>query len=372
LLLRAIALVLAASTPFAAREAFARDSGELTYFIYPSAKEVDWSSPATALLSTGVGMADSLITGLFYPERVKSMLGHVAVRFRCTDDSGKEHLVWSGLTGQNDVGETRRDLLQDQIGYGVLFKTYTDGIIEEDDVARNHVARFMGRLEHGRRLTPLFARFRVPSGEDCSKIVDFHEAFSARSGKDLLYGFKLHTFESYKAWQEAGRDPRVPLGGGCTSLAVGYLKVLGVFEPLFEEMWTKTLTISERWLGVPGVRRVPLADLLKADRWSVAGYADRSLEIFDTERMWDFLDGLRGCALLLDGRPAGASARNCDPRLKDWVRANRGRLNADARTLVRGDFTRTIPGSSNPKGPQIPSRRESYTRDVERLGVDFN
>lgn|GEM_PF-1656073 len=347
-------------------------AGDLTVYVYPSAKEINWTSPKKTLMSAGLSGVEGALAHLITPEQIKSMMGHVIVHYRCTDEDGVAQESWSGLTGQNDAGETRNDLLRDQIGFSVLFKMYADGSLDAPDVARNLVARNPGRREDGRRAEPLFARFPISSAQECSRISHFQQSFRSRSAKDLLYGFVREAYETYHEWIAGGKSPAIQLAGGCTSYGAGFLKMLGVHSADLERFWRRDVLISERWLGDGRRHKVPLAHVLGPDgeSWQSEGYGDRLLSFYDPERMWDFLDGVRTCAAQLQG-DKGVVGENCTPELMQWTRVHRDAVNTNASSVVKGNFSRRIPAPSNPKGGYSPPRIVHEVRDVVRHGIDF-
>lgn len=366
----AISLGLA-SAAFAAH---AETAGELLLFVYPPNHRIDWTSPASTFKSTLLSGLVGSVGTVIQPNSLPSMIGHAVVRYRCVDEDGKEHDAWTGLTGQNDPNETRNDLLRDEIGFGVLFKMYEDGALVSSDVARNEVARNQGRREKGRAHEPLFARFPVRSAAECGKLTDFVEGFRSRSEKDLLYGFGHEAHESYEKWIASGRDPRVRLGGGCTSFGAGVLKILGRYDGGFERFWRRTVKISERLIGGEDRPRVSVTSILGGlgRSWSVPGHANRELLFYDPERMWEFLDGTRACASLLEGDKPNFS-ENCTPDLLAWTREHRSEINVRATVPVVGEFTRYVPTppSRGGGGGQMPPRKVVESRTVVRQGIDF-
>jgi hypothetical protein len=280
----------------------------------------------------------------------ETALGHVVIHFDCRDERGERRTGWVGMTGQNDSAVDRRDLLQNQIGMKVLFKLYPDGELVSDEVSRDQVVTNPGRFEWDgivpRKMHSKFMRFEVEPSQ-CSEIHEYVSLYRERSydgsiplhqwrklGPDriLYYGFPLRDpIENFRRVR-AG-ETGIPLGGGCTAYGVSFLKLLGVHTDDFERFFSRRFSISESLIGKKdpstGDRmKVSVLDILfgrTGARWNHAGIADRPLDIYDPQRMWDFIDGVQSCAKLLGlegARKVKAYRRSCTPELMEWTRTH--------------------------------------------------
>jgi len=258
------------------------------------------------------------------------------------------------MTGQNDSKVDRQDLLQDQIGMGVLLKLYSDGELISDEVSKAQVALNSGRMEFDglipRQMDPKFLSVAL-TAQQCSHLVRYVAEYRERSydssvplsewekrGVDrmLFYGFPIR--DPWKSFQrfEAG-EREVPLGGGCTAYGVSFLKLAQAHSPELERFFTRRLLISERLIGATSsdssaATKVSVQDLLfgsLGSRWQHDSYRDRSLEIYDPQYMWDFIDGVQSCAKakrLPGTRGLKVFRKTCTDELSRWVDANRSRI----------------------------------------------
>ena len=79
------------------------------------------------------------------------------------------------------------------------------------------------------------------------------------------------------------------MGGGCAPFAVALLKAGGRYDPALDAHWKRSLTISERLIGEPGKRKVPMPSLLLGRRWEQDGFVSRHLELYDPSMIWQFI-----------------------------------------------------------------------------------
>jgi hypothetical protein len=322
--------------------------GSLHLFVNPSAKRIDWGTPRSLLWSTiksTVASQAGAATGAR-----ETALGHVVVHFDCRDLDGKQRSGWVGMSGQNDSDVDKRDLLDNQIGMKLLFKLYSDGELVSDQVSRDQVATNPGRLEWDgwvpRKMHSKFLRFEV-NPDQCSEIWDYVSTYRERSydhsmpldqwrklGPDriLYYGFPIREpIENFRRVRAGEKGVR--LGGGCTAYGVSFLKLLGVHSEDFEQFFARRFSVSEALIGkkdpATGERqKVSVFDILfgrVGSKWNHAGIADRPLDIYDPQLMWDFIDGVQSCArkLGLEGA-AGVKAyrKTCTPEILEWTRAH--------------------------------------------------
>jgi hypothetical protein len=321
-------------------------SGELVIFANPSLRHIDWSTPASA--------ARSMLWSDFKNGRAEkkknpnistASMGHTVVHFKCRDVYGRSHDVWTGMTGQNNEEETRYDLFKAKIGLGAVLKNYVDGSIDSDDKSRRLVASYRGRVQRdarGRniRILPKFIRFAVTE-EQCTKAFDFYQTFKSvgwdretphevlvRKPKSqiLQFGFLMDPYQTYL---QRKKNKNTPLGGGCSSFGVSFLKVIGRFDPFFEKQWTRQLIISERLVGGPWAksdpgRRVSVQTLLigpRANAWYHRKWGYYAVNFYDIEKIWNFIDGARNCSeFLLGSLPQNRLPSNCSPEIFAWVR----------------------------------------------------
>jgi hypothetical protein len=327
----------------------AEDSA-LYMFSYTPSKEIDWRSPELALKTT---IASQLKVLFKNQETYRSGIGHISIYYRCRRTDGRLRDVWTGLTGQNEKSVDKQDLFRDKIGLGILFKNYRDGQVQTPlgNIA-DHNANYQGRKEanaagKSERLKPLFLRFPI-TAEQCDEVDDYQNfmldlswdgksdlaSYKRQSDRNVfLYGFNYT--DPHLRYKAKLLDPSVKIGAGCTEFGASFVKMIGRFDPIFEKLWKKRLLVSEKLIGhldpKTGRRHeVSLHDLLftkLGNSWQHAGWSDRKLAFYDTEMMWDFLDGVRTCADIMDGHlRLSVPAKNCTKEIYSWVRKNRARL----------------------------------------------
>ena len=138
-------LLLALSAPAFAGQASPPLNGvesSLTIYVYPPRNRIDWTSPSSALgsaignltsaalsmdglvhFSNGFQEANSISTNY------KSVFGHTLNHLRCSLPDGRLYDHWASLTGQNFHQIDTDLLLNRELGLGVLFYNYIDGLI---------------------------------------------------------------------------------------------------------------------------------------------------------------------------------------------------------------------------------------------------
>jgi hypothetical protein len=363
-------------------------SGELLLFANPSIRSIDWKTPGSALRSSGWSQIHNLISHE-NPATVTAAVGHVVVRFDCVDTLGRRHDVWTGMTGQNDFAETKKDLVDDAIGIGVLFKPYLDGSVDPSEKSRNQVANYYGRLSSDsgllrrERLEPRFLRVSL-DGAACDRLADFYATFRELSwdkkkvplalqrqrplDQILSFGFTIDPYEAYL--KRAAGDPSVALGGGCSSFALAFLKLAGGFEPFFEKKFVREILVSEKLIGGKWGRikdnRVPPLEIAygsKGRSWTDDAYPHRRLRFYDVEKIWNFLGQARACAQDLD-------SKDCPSDVARWTRERGVDASSYAFDAVRTEIHRT-PRPSHKSGAPLAFDEKRVVKNVrvEREGI---
>ncbi len=207
------------------------------------------------------------------------------------------------------------------------------------------MASYAGRVEKdafGNKtpLKPKFLRFSL-SPKQCTDVADFYNAFSAvgwdkktpldvvrarPKSRVLQVGFGL---DPYAMYRRRLKNPSAPLGGGCSSFGVSFLKIIGRFDPIFERLWTREMIVSERLVGgefsrVDPKREISVKDIVfdhEGGKWQHRGWDSRRIRFYDVEKIWDFIDGAHNCAHYLNGKlPQKRLPKNCSPEILAWVK----------------------------------------------------
>jgi hypothetical protein len=383
------ALAIFVAVPATAQAA---SDNELVFFSYTPINEIDWSRPDNALRSTFKSQLGVAMRG---EEDYKSVVGHVFVRYRCRRTDGRLRDIWTGMTGQNEKTEDKSDLFDKKVGLGILFKDYRDGQIQATlDDSADHLGNYLGRKERNaegkrERLKPLFLRFKISSTE-CDQIDDYHNfmwrlswdgrenlsSYKAQRDRDILY-FGFNFKNPHLLYKQKLRDRNVRIGTGCTEFAASFMKMLDVFDPIFERSWRRDLKVSTALMGGSDPwgrhREVSVPQILGrlGNKWQHEGWPDRKLYFYDTEKIWDFLDGVRTCAGIRDGRiRAGIPAKNCSADIDSWVRRNRRKLDVNDTYDVwtrKVDVTRRQVG--RPGSGHTVTERRHYAEWVTIEGI---
>lgn len=343
-------------------EATVNNTNFFEIYIDPSATKLDWSSPyklARTYFSSSIkqSVAD------FFGTSMKSSVGHAVVRFNCTDSNGVKQSFYTGMSGEEDSDQSYEDLVNKQMGLGLLFKSFDDGYLETDEESRNLIAHHSSRKEMNRmnkkvRLRPLHMRFPINS-KQCDRALDVYNTFKnvsyeeAKSNLDQLppnekvyFGLTLDAFQSY---QSRKKDPQAVLGGICTSFAAAIIKATGLFDPFFESQWIRNVKASANIIG--GINpetnepyRIPLKTLLSKDTkdWITPGIPVSELSYYEPEKIWEFIDGTMACRNHLKKQnTTDPLPKNCNPQLLAWVAKNKKNIKVHQVSYVIGDFEKT-------------------------------
>jgi hypothetical protein len=189
---------------------------------------INWSSPR----STFVSILKEKVAGgagwVLRSERLRSFspYGHGSMRLHCSPDGDPARIreEWFGYSGDgNGIGA--RLVSKEKVGYEILFHPFPDG--ELDTNPESVKAEFRGALRDPKH-PPRMLRVALDP-ERCRKAIDHLERFRALPTK--IYGF--------------AQDPLKYEGASCASLVASFLKVTGLYEPIYD-LWVRTVEISDR------------------------------------------------------------------------------------------------------------------------------
>jgi hypothetical protein len=359
-----LSLLLALPTPaFASAAPLNGISSSLTIYVYPPRHRLDWSTPAHALRSTmgnllslSLSMDDLVrFTNDFHEDgaissRYKSSIGHTLNHLRCKLPDGKLYDHWASLSGQDFHQVDKGLLLDDKVGYGVLFHDYIDGHIIEGEENVKRITFYKGSHEDGERVRPRYIQMELNAEqcEEARRMITFFESFhfppgttleqlEAKGPENVLYF--TDQIDPYASYLERLRTGRGKVGGGCAPFAAALTKVTGHYLPEFDTLWRTPVTVSEKLIGgwndphIGKVRRVSLGSLLFSplgSRWSYAdeGYRDRHLNLYDPQRIWDFAGDVLDC--LGNGQ--------CQGGAKTFIRARRAAIRPGVTQVFRDNY----------------------------------
>lgn len=190
-----------------------------TIYAFKSSVGVNWESPKALAASVVKNEALSYINGN------DRLLGHVSVKIKC----GERELV-TAMTSR--PGETKRSVLKEHSGLGVLFHIYP------------------GELEGAEKLNPEIAKKRkkghihsatyLISDAACDDMFDHYENFLMNAGNHN-YGFPLNTLNGE--------------GGGCSAFGVSFLQKAGIANPKHLQEWSGSVWVPEQFIGPHNSKR---------------------------------------------------------------------------------------------------------------------
>jgi hypothetical protein len=356
-------LLLSAAIP---GRAHAAADSYLEIFLATSTKYIDWSSPRSLFLT----YAPSQIEAEGSKDYNLHPMGHTLGHFVCTDTHGAKHDRYAALTGQN-IGKVDTDnLFKKRYGLLTLILAYDDGNIEPTSEVKNLLASYRGRMEKSiedgtRQPLPIkFLRFPIATPAECDAIVAYHQAFYELSHEQpdvetsamlpspeaeavllgqgnlagfpapgkLWFGLNQKPYELYRNWQAQGGgkagNPAF-LAGGCSSFMTGFLQVVGLYDPAFDDLWMRKIRIHNRLMADQnhGVTPDQVIGTVQGGSWepkydaSDASLPTYDLSFWDPERMWDFIDTVGACAADRAGTSPAPHFNRCAGPARDWFTA---------------------------------------------------
>ncbi len=363
-------------------------------FTYPPVAQMNWSSPNASFVSLMTSKAKQSLKFLAEPNIYRSLVGHAIIHFECIDSQGLTHNDWVGMTGQNDTSVDDKLMFEDQIGLGAMFYSYVDGSIDTPEKSRHQVGNYVGRtmidVDYSIITTrPEFIRLPIADSKKCDDLVQYAkdlrsvgwdgktplEVHSQKPvGQFLQFGFTHDAYDRYQEWKKSNGQSMI--GGGCTSLAVSFLKMSEVKDLSFLEHWTQHLQVSEKLIGGKGraaeglPEKVSLSTILLKDgfSWTHEGYQNRSLSFFDPEKMWSYIHQTRICV------EGGHCTKNALRFIKQ-LRKNYHVMPASSSFEVTKTFLE--PKDPKKQGAYLlvyqpeKEKRFNYKETVKRLGIQL-
>jgi hypothetical protein len=241
--------------------AHAGGEGELVYYVFPSPKGIDWSSPRRLTWT-------SLINLFRFKFEREHNIGHVNIEVRCTFDDGRQESFLTGMTS-GKKGETTRAVFWDQMGLGTLFYNFVGRLESREEVER----QWSERKKYG-ELGVL--RYKI-SQQTCERLLKFEREYR-ESGDSVNYGLP--------------RRPRYREGGGCSAYGVSFLSLAGLLTDEMHERWSKTIRVPEDLIGDASVNRfVSLGTLLASfwRKWADENEPHRSVFFWDPDAMYQWI-----------------------------------------------------------------------------------
>lgn len=211
----------------------------LTLYFYPSPKGINWDSPKRLLQSAVANLSPN----------ATHTIGHVNVELACDADSTLEFVGTTG--GGSD--EVRRLIINEKVGMGLLFHTFSDGrLFTKAEIASELNERYQrGNLSYLNYLI---------SPSTCRRL------------KQYIDEYRLEGLERYYGLPNR---PRYREGGGCSAFGVSFLELAGLLEPTHYQQWSLFRRVPWDTVGGPLTgNRVPIRQILlmpKGWSWAMDG-----------------------------------------------------------------------------------------------------
>lgn len=247
----------------------------ITLFAFKSSVGIDWSSPKALAASVVKNEAMRYLNG---NER---LLGHVAVKLNCGANE-----ILTAMTSRE--GETKRTVLKEHSGLGVLFHIFP-GLLENED-------KLVPEISKKRKNGFVHSVTYIIDESACELMLEHYENFIAQGGSHN-YGFPLDTL--------AGE------GGGCSAYGVSFLQKakLNIADHL--KAWAGSVWVPNEFIGPynkekytssnqnvhpnleggDDVKLVPMLLKPKKTFWAPPHSAGaRYLEFFDPDMMFQWIE----------------------------------------------------------------------------------
>jgi hypothetical protein len=372
-----VAVLFAALAPLASttRAAEAKPlnglANSITIYVYPPRNPIDWSTPGRALTTTAGNLLSAAFTenslvqffnGFHERDSISSLyrsgIGHTLNHVQCVLPSGEKYDHWASLTGQNYHAIDTQLLLKDQVGVGVLFYNFVDGLILTGAENWERIAFYDGDGWGSQKIRPRYIQMEI-TPEQCDearKMIAFFETFhyapdakiedlAARPSEKILYF--TNNIDPYDSYQKRMSTGHGNVGGGCAPFAAALAKITGRYTPELDPLWRRTVTVSEKlmggWKDSGGrVHKVSLGALLLTPlgfRWDYTneGYRNHYLSLYDPQKIWDFTGEMLDCI----------QHGNCAVQDRGFYRNHRLALAVGTTQVFRSKYTQLL---SDPAG----------------------
>ena len=345
--------------------AIAESPNWLTIYSYPPQKILNWSTPSTLLKDNVAAIVDGALTA---SGSTKSATGHTVAQLDCVDSKGKEQKFWSGMSGQNFFSDDWKSLMHKKVGFEILFKGYRDGLVKFEDYEKNRIINYAGE----KKSEPRFLRFEI-SKEQCRFLGEMHNEFVRRSyygqmplkewenkpDHELLqYGLPIvDPLKNYLKFR-AG-DKFAALGGGCTGYATSFIRAVGRWSDIFENLWKRSFTVSHKLIGT-AERPVSVRELLLAHQWTFPHWKNREGWVFDPEHIWRFIGDSMQCDLRKDA--------HCSREVSTWLDSHHANLKSFDTITLNGYRDRIVKEGTS-RSPVYVKRRFAASRKISGITI---
>jgi hypothetical protein len=234
----------------------------ITIYAVRSPHGLSWKSPRALLGST---VRNSLSFGK-YTRRI----GHVFVELKT--DKGD---TLTGMTNVSRSDETKA-LFKKGEGLGVLFNDFAGELEQAPKLSQELDARYQsGKLS--------FATFKI-SSQTGARLETYLKEFKDRGEDEHYYG---------------GTDEaRKGKGAGCSAFGVSFLELAGLLPEQLKTAWLEKVNIPKSLIGKKDAKVSPLKLVFskQASRWASAGEPHQHLEIYEPQKMSDWMQAMHVAA----------------------------------------------------------------------------
>ena len=197
---------------------------KITLYVFKSPAGIDWQSPRSLAVSA---IKNQLYS---YFEDNDRILGHISIDLQC-----KQRRVVTGMVGRQ--GESRRMVLQEDAGHGVLFHIFPGRLESQAELEKEIRAKQTTGLVHA--ITYLVDDLA------CDKMLAHYDNHIMQGGVHN-YGFPLNTL--------AGE------GGGCSAFGISFLQVAGIANPEYLKAWSGSVWVPKKYIGPHNTQRYKSGD----------------------------------------------------------------------------------------------------------------
>jgi|GEM_PF-6035180 len=200
------------------------DAPKITLYIYKSPAGIEWDSPYSLAVSALKNQVYSYFDGN------TRLLGHISIDLQC-----KQRRVVTGMVGRE--GESRRMVLQEDAGHGVLFHIFPGRLETQADLENE--------IREKQQSGQVHAITYLVDDPTCDKMLQHYDTH-VKLGGEHNYGFPLNTL--------AGE------GGGCSAFGVSFLQVAGIVSGEYLRQWSGSVWVPKKYIGPHNTQRYKTAD----------------------------------------------------------------------------------------------------------------
>lgn len=228
---------------------------ELTLYVLPAPKPINWHSPRSLLFSY---INNAIVTNK-YSRGQKHAIGHVMVELKY-----KERYALVGTTATSNRYMMHK-VMHRGWGLGILFATI-NGKLEGTDI---NLPQLKERTMSGEMA---YIRYKI-NYKTFDRLWEYLQDYKARG---------------YDKYYNGENNPRAGKGAGCSAFAHSFLEVGGLQYLVNDSNWKIDIPVQEGLIGNPlADRRVSIFKLLTRGRWANEHCKHRHLYYYEPTKMYN-------------------------------------------------------------------------------------